>query len=399
MLQGETSDPTPTMKTDVPILKEFKEPDQRLLELVKERAAPSINIVKTVVDPLSIKEIVGHRNKLRKALTKIDKGLTILQEENQLLKRILYRDSNKYRNDHGFKTMQLLKKSVDKSIENYPNTYLENLLEMLPQVISFPVYLPPASLAEHAGLRTWVAIHSLQRVIHCCHLIALHASCRVELQHEIHAAMLRLAISGRMWAVSNYTLKHMSLVMESLHGCSKSIPIGKNFYSEKNLERIFSSYVSKKTIVTLPSTLPQLSAIGEKISRSFMDEEKRRQESVLKSFNTSEKVPVSYRKEPIINSKASKKSSKESKEKNIAKTNEDIDLSNISNLKTLDDLKSFLDSETQLRKVNRKESVSRKFSQDQWKDLKKLVLSGFKPKLPNKSIKLSRKLLKEALSK
>ena len=74
MLQGETSDPIPTMKTDVPILKEFQEPDQRLLELVQEGAAPSINIVKTVVDPLSIKEIVGHRNKLRKALTKIDKG-------------------------------------------------------------------------------------------------------------------------------------------------------------------------------------------------------------------------------------------------------------------------------------------------------------------------------------
>ena len=98
--------------------------------------------------------------------------------------------------------------------------------------------------------------------------------------------------------------------------------------------------------------------------------------------------------------KALKKPKKEINKTKESKNNyEEIDSAIITlyNLKTLDDLKSFLESETQKRKVNRKAALTRKLSQDQWKDLKRRVLSNIKPNLPKTSIKQGRKLIKEAL--
>ena len=69
----------------------------------------------------------------------------------------------------------------------------------------------------------------------------------------------------------------------------------------------------------------------------------------------------------------------------------------ISNLKSLDDVKAFLDSETVQRKLDRKSSRTRKLGQDAFKALKKQLVSDFNAKLPNKSIKLARKTLREAL--
>ena len=59
---------------------ELTEPDPRLLELVQEGLAPSINVVKTAVDPLVIREIISHQTSLRKVLAIIDKGKRVLTQ-------------------------------------------------------------------------------------------------------------------------------------------------------------------------------------------------------------------------------------------------------------------------------------------------------------------------------
>ena len=57
---------------------EMTEPDPRLLEPVQEVLAPSINVVKTAVDPLVIRDIISHQTSLRKVLAIIDKGKLVL---------------------------------------------------------------------------------------------------------------------------------------------------------------------------------------------------------------------------------------------------------------------------------------------------------------------------------
>ncbi len=61
------------------------------------------------------------------------------------------------------------------------------------------------------------------------------------------------------------------------------------------------------------------------------------------------------------------------------------------------ELTEFLASETQRRKQDRKSSWSRRLSQTEWKALRQTVRSAFNHKLPNKSVKLVRKMLREAV--
>ncbi len=61
------------------------------------------------------------------------------------------------------------------------------------------------------------------------------------------------------------------------------------------------------------------------------------------------------------------------------------------------ELTEFLASETQRRKQDRKSSWSRRLSQTEWKALRQTVRSAFNPKTPNKSVKLARKMLREAV--
>ena len=74
-----------------------------------------------------------------------------------------------------------------------------------------------------------------------------------------------------------------------------------------------------------------------------------------------------------------------------------IKLEFISNLKSLDDVKAFLELETVQRKRDRKSSRTRKLGQDAFKALKRKLVADFNVKLPNKSIKQARKTLREAL--
>ena len=74
-----------------------------------------------------------------------------------------------------------------------------------------------------------------------------------------------------------------------------------------------------------------------------------------------------------------------------------IKLEFISNLKSLDDVKAFLELETVQRKCDRKSSRTRKLDQDAFKALKRKLVADFNVKLPNKSIKQARKTLREAL--
>merc|ERR1712025_355952 len=70
----------------------------------------------------------------------------------------------------------------------------------------------------------------------------------------------------------------------------------------------------------------------------------------------------------------------------------------LSQIHSLEELKEFIKEETEKRKVSKKTSFTRKLSQDQWKAVKKEVLGNINPKLPNKSIKLCRKIIRKALT-
>merc|ERR1712192_57379 len=69
-----------------------------------------------------------------------------------------------------------------------------------------------------------------------------------------------------------------------------------------------------------------------------------------------------------------------------------------SDLHSLDQLRAFLKQETQMRKVSKKTCTTAKLKQEEWKNLKVEVFKAMNEKIPNKSLKLCRKILRKALA-
>jgi len=64
---------------------------------------------------------------------------------------------------------------------------------------------------------------------------------------------------------------------------------------------------------------------------------------------------------------------------------------------SLAELTEFLTAETERRKQDRKSCWSRRLSQLEWKTLRQAVRTALNPKTPNKSLKLARRMLREAV--
>ena len=69
----------------------------------------------------------------------------------------------------------------------------------------------------------------------------------------------------------------------------------------------------------------------------------------------------------------------------------------LTDIHSIEEFKKFLSEESDLRKTSKKNSFTRKLSQDQWKALKKEILSNLNPVIPNKSVKLCRKLIRKSI--
>jgi len=373
----------------------LREIDQALLELFQDPAAvPSINVVKTQVNPMQMSRIIRLGNNLKEALVKVEKGMNLFDNEHKLLARHLYIGKNKYRNDHGFKTLEMLSKSVKKTLLHFPSDYMDNFVSLLPKVLSYSVHLPPVALAEYAGLRARVSFHALERIMHCCHLIAVHGSCRLILSHEVHAAIFRLSVASRMWAIALYTKKFLEKALQTIYGISVQIPVGKSFYKNELLAKIFDGFTTDEKatpdpFASIPLADKILEDIGEKVDRNFVNEELKRRDKIVEEFSNAH-LDFSLEKKYLQNNNNDIKKADKKK---------DSDISTLFDFKSIEDVNNFLESQSKLRKINRKESVTRKLSQDEWKSLKRNVLAGLNPNVPNKSIKLSRQLLRQALLK
>jgi len=374
---------------------DMREIDPALLELFQDRAGvPSINVVKTPVNPTKMGRIIKHGSSLTDALLKVVKGMDLLDNENKLLTRHLYTGKNKYRNDHGFKTLEMLGKSVKKTLLHFPSDYLDNFVALLPKVLSYYVHLPPVALAEYAGLLVRITFHSLDRIMHCCHLIAVHASCRTILCHEVDAAVFRLAVASRMWAIAMYTKKFVSKVLQSIYGISVQLPVGKSYYKTDIVAKIFDGFTTDEKAMPDPSTFMPLADkvledIGEKVGRNFVAQEMKRRDKIVQEFSNPV-LDFSFEKKYLGNN-----NNNSMKKKDVKKNNSDA--SNQFNFKSIEDVNNFIESQSKLRKINRKESVTRKLSQDEWKSLKRNVLAGLNHNQPNKSIKLCKQLICKAL--
>ena len=133
-----------------------------------------------------------------------------------------------------------------------------------------------------------------------------------------------------------------------------------------------------------------LEDIGEKVGRNFVAQEMKRRDKIVQEFSNPV-LDFSFEKKYLGNNN----NNNSIKKKDVKKNNSDA--SNQFNFKSIEDVNNFIESQSKLRKINRKESVTRKLSQDEWKSLKRNVLAGLNHNQPNKSIKLCKQLICKAL--
>jgi len=405
--RGANANPT----TETPI------PDPELVELLMTHStAPSdAQLSKHHTFPLtSVKEIIRNNSSIKSIIQEMSEGVKLLKEESQLLDRILYKNHNRFRNDRGYKAIQILQKSVLRLLDQLSLSALSELSSVLP--VGLPpasggvssVLLPPSSLAQYTALHVWL-LHSLcQRVDYCSRSAGIYALQRLALGHFWGIGAYKLAVIARIWAVVLHMTGHVAKMLGHVRRIQKKLPPGEGLFSEEILAKIYAP------VPTVAKEKKNEEKDGGEVKK-FVDAldidmgVKIKREDLVRQIEEARDVdddPPTALKRPRENKENRKKRKKmmesSETEKSITTIKAEqaatgIKLEFISNLKSLDDVKAFLELETGQRKLDRKSSRTRKLGQDAFKALKRKLVADFNVKLPNKSIKQARKTLREAL--
>jgi len=363
------------------------DPDPDLVKLAE--SPPPNNTVHSYknYDIKALKKMIKKHTEFKRERTTSDEGLKLLETELRFLERILFKNHNRFRNDRGYKALRILQKSVSKLLTNFPTNALNNLSTLMPIGLPYSdgnqtpsVLLPPTAIAQYAAVQLWIVHSLLGRIEFCCRNAGLYSLQRISLGHFWGVAAYQLSIVGRVWTLASNIKKHTAKLQSCIKEIAAGLP-GKSLYTEENLKNIFNICPTETTLSSAASRKGSVQPDVQELSNLEM----------TKPVDLGVKV---RREDYEKTAKSNPKVGKPEKKKKIAPP----DLKFLSDLHSFDDLKQFIDSESLQRKTARKSAITRTLGQEEWKLLKKRILSEFNKKLPNKSIKKSRKQLKEALT-
>ena len=429
-----------------------------LLKLVLNPPPISTTVHHPNFEAGKLQKLNGIKRNLKNKFGEIETSLGILAPELKLFSHILYKNHNRFRNDKGYKDLRMLEKSLKKFINHNFMKSLVNFLGFIPDSsssTSTKVYLPTYAMGVHAQLQLYGAGALLHRVEMLSKNSALLDVQRLNLGHFWGVAAQNLAVVGRVWVLCRNLLmgvqfcyQNMSLLLAELETDNSCVEMPDDLFpfmpedlvlmlketpvAERNVERNIGF---NEDNITVDSFLD----IGEPVKRESkrspstnVDSKKRPikdTEYNLATLNKKRKNEVSMKDsvtvddfldigDPVkrqvkcsldynqdkqlskdrgleataLNKKRKMKVPTESKNSDQT-TTKDV----LSEIHGFEQLKDFLKSESESRRVSRKSSFSHKLSQESWKLLKKDVLSNFNATKPNKSLKLCRKLIRNAV--
>lgn len=374
-----------------------------LLKLVLNPPPISTTVNYPGFDNCKLRKLNLIKSKIRNKFGQIENSLKILSAELNLFSHILYKNHNRFRNDKGYKDLRMLEKSLQKFIKHEFLKSLVNFLGFIPDssTQNIKIFLPTYAMGLHAQLQLYGAGAFLHRLELLSKNSALLDVQRLNLGHFWGVAAQNLGLVGRIWLVCRSLLVEVESSYDGMVKLLAELPKGSSFQEVEMPENLYSfmpeDLVKKiedeskgvdttrgpnQNIVSVDDFLD----IGEPVKREI--------KSSLR-FDEEEKQ---------VKEKSSELASLNKKRKKSALAKTDCDLSvkaaakdSLSEIHNLEQLRDFLKSESETRKISRKTSFSRKLNQEKWKLLKKEILSNFSPTKPNKSLKLCRKMLRNAV--
>lgn len=365
------------------------------LQLLEEAVGPPP--MNTLVQAPTTKRIIQLRWKLKDSLEGFEGDLAILNEEGNLLSQVLYKIHNRFHNDPGYKDLRMLEKSTKKFLGHNFLRSSNTFLSYLPPSTSSS-QLPTSLMARHAALQLYGAAALLDRVLKLCKLSGVSAFQRIGLGHFWGVAAHQLGMVGRLWAIARHMIRTIHDVFAPLRLLVTLLP---------------GEEVGTPLPETLESFLPEgSSAVKDRISNknlkegasaeevqisvdSFLDlgvpvQRSKPETSRAEVMNGSPSCEMGREELPVQQGVEDRSGGKVEAQK----TKTDV----FSEFHNLDQLRVFLKQETKIRKVSKKTCVTAKLKQEEWKNLKGEVLKAMNDRVPNKSLKLCRKILRKALA-
>jgi len=328
------------------------------------------------------RKLVILRSSSFKILEAIKVELSDLNEEYTLFVRFLSRIHNRFRNDKGYKDLRMVEKTLRKFLMHDFLGIVEEYTNFLPVITSSSPNIPSKQLLKYALAMVYGAGAFLNRTDSLLLNSGLLAVQRLNLGHFWGVGAQELACISRFWAVSRSLLKSVGDLYLMLFSRTVDVVPGVDPLFLEHFPLDLAKFLPEGFVVKTESILVDKFKDEQTTVNNFLD-----LGEPIKRVEMDKLLGIA---EPGVDSVVCKP-----KESGMSVTKSKEVLNDIH---SFEDLKEFLSKETVKRKVCRKLSLTRSLNQEDWKKLKKSLLENFNHKIPNKSLKLSRKSIRDALA-
>ena len=331
-----------------------------------------------------LKCIVKSRNRIKSFQPDIAELSKSLSAESELLDTFLYKNHNRFRNDKGYRTAKMLDKTLKKMLDLSFTEKMTDFLEFVPSHWGQQsVRLPTLAMSNYCQVLLVITGKFLQKIDRLARKCGLLNMQRLNLGHFWGVAALCLAIISRVWILCKNLLCKLELCYSNFVKMNPLLPgvpldhdLPEHLY--QLLDEDLRTFVENSEAI---SKTPDDSTGDPGVNvDEFLD--------LGEPVKRKPDVEISSEELPVV-----KKLKVETTENKEAAPGKDC----LSDIHSIEEFKKFLSEESDLRKTSKKKSFTRKLSQEQWKALKKEILSNLNPVIPNKSVKLCRKIIRNSI--
>jgi len=323
------------------------------------------------------KDLLIHSHKvlkhLRSRMTEVEE---FMEASMKLLDTLIYKNTNRFRKDKGFQGLKMTQKSVKKLKEMNIIQEIQKFRELLPlssDVYKLNVlYLPTLPSLQYFQIVHLRAFELCQKIIGRCEHACNHLTYRIKLGHFWNWATYNLASVSRIWTLTQVLMVNLHLSYEFHSKLFSFIPQSSS-----------GSHWSGSHL-TFPPSLLQNEQLSETL-RQLLDK------SDFPAMEGAKKVSIV---DTLVGEIVERNETEDEPKQKVTKNKQKLKVTRLlKTMKTKQDFKDFIESESKLRKECRKNAATKKLEQNEWKELK----TTLKAKLNSSNMKELKQLLESKL--
>merc|ERR1712025_414927 len=323
------------------------------------------------------KDLLIHSHKvlkhLRSRMTEVEE---FMEASMKLLDTLIYKNTNRFRKDKGFQGLKMTQKSVKKLKEMNIIQEIQKFRELLPlssDVYKLNVlYLPTLPSLQYFQIVHLRAFELCQKIIGRCEHACNHLTYRIKLGHFWNWATYNLASISRIWTLTQVLMVNLHLSYEFHSKLFSFIP------QSSSVSHWSGSHL------TFPPSLMQNEQLSVTL-RQLLDK------CDFPAMEGAKKVSIV---DTLVGEIVERNETADEPKQKVTKNKQKLKVTRLlKTMKTKQDFKDFIESESKLRKECRKNAATKKLEQNEWKELK----TTLKAKLNSSNMKELKQLLESKL--